>query len=551
MRLPFVLALLAPLLAFAQGSVMLVGGGTERYNGWSDAPYAWFVQQADSGIIINVDVGSVSSWYPAYFRWLGAHPSSHALQIPSRTAANDSAIYRDLVSARGIFIEGGDQWDYVATWKGTLVEDAIHHVFFSGGVIGGTSAGCAILGEVVFDARYGSAYPEEAAYDPYDSHISFTDQFLRILPNVITDTHFHARGRMGRLLVFLARRIQDYQDADIVGIGVEEYTAFCIDPQRVGTVYGDEVAVVRAHGSATLICRPNRPLTFSPVLVDQLTHGAVYDLHSLVLVSPGPFLHPVTPLPGPPPYGDALLDGSAEETGQLGEIAITGMTTDDDNWWQGNLGFAPGQGVVPQAVIVPRLWSDPDFYANRWVGGMYGVATHPGFLALWLDVGCQTSIAAPGTMRVDRLTYLLDSFHVTHSGVSTTRIPGIVGARLHAWGPGDTLDLRALRAGLPQGDGSLTVARLSVSPLPFSDRATIRFTTTRAGEARISVWDLSGRLVCRLGPIPVEPGSVEVPWRPRLLMGAYWLAVDVGGTRLVHPIVRLRSREDPFRPLAR
>ena len=46
---------------FSQGSVLLVGGGQENYNDWSDLPYGWFVQKADSGKIINIDVSSASS----------------------------------------------------------------------------------------------------------------------------------------------------------------------------------------------------------------------------------------------------------------------------------------------------------------------------------------------------------------------------------------------------------------------------------------------------------------------------------------------------------
>ena len=104
-----------------------------------------------------------------------------AREIAAAESANDSSTYYELISARGIFIEGGDQYDYISTWKGTLVEDAIHIVFANGGAIGGTSAGLAVLGEIVFSARYGSAYPEETAYNPYDSYIQFEDDFLQIL----------------------------------------------------------------------------------------------------------------------------------------------------------------------------------------------------------------------------------------------------------------------------------------------------------------------------------------------------------------------------------
>ncbi|HEX9974930.1 MAG TPA: cyanophycinase, partial [bacterium] len=202
-----IFVVIIPFNLLAQGSLLLVGGGSENYRDWSDEPYGWFVQQADSGKIINIDVDEVSDWYPQYFKSLGADPSSQAFLIPNKSIANDSATYFKLISASGIFLEGGDQWEYFETWQGTLVEDAIHYVFNHGGAIGGTSAGLVVLGEVAFDAKFGTAYPEDVAYNPYHSRVHFTDDFLKILPHVITDSHFHPRGRLARLVPMLARRI--------------------------------------------------------------------------------------------------------------------------------------------------------------------------------------------------------------------------------------------------------------------------------------------------------------------------------------------------------
>ena len=188
-------------LLIAQGSVMLVGGGGENYNSWSDEPYSWFVEQAGHGKIINIDVDESSEWYQAYFIYLGADSTSHNLQIATIEDANNPFIYQELLSADGIFIEGGDQWDYISTWKNTLVQTAIEYIYDNGGVIGGTSAGLAVLGEVVFDAEHGSLTSDQAAYNPYHYRISITDDFLNILPGVLTDSHFNDRGRLGRLSV--------------------------------------------------------------------------------------------------------------------------------------------------------------------------------------------------------------------------------------------------------------------------------------------------------------------------------------------------------------
>ena len=60
----------------------------------------------------------------------------------------------------------GNRWDYVRMWKGTPVEDAIHHLVVRGVPVGGTSAGLAILGEFSFSAETNTIYSDEALQEP-------------------------------------------------------------------------------------------------------------------------------------------------------------------------------------------------------------------------------------------------------------------------------------------------------------------------------------------------------------------------------------------------
>ncbi|MCL4278694.1 MAG: hypothetical protein KJZ60_03275 [Ignavibacteriaceae bacterium] len=74
-------------LIYSQGYVCAIGGGSEDYNSWSDEPYSWVVQKADSGKIIILGVSSATSWLPNYFMSFGADTaynktiSSPTLQI--------------------------------------------------------------------------------------------------------------------------------------------------------------------------------------------------------------------------------------------------------------------------------------------------------------------------------------------------------------------------------------------------------------------------------------------------------------------------------------
>ena len=258
--------------ALAQGSVLLVGGGSEDYNDWSDKPYRWLVQQAPNRRIAILHYSTTSSWLVSYFIWLGAS-SDTSFAIVSTASANDSSNYRAVLACDGIFLRGGDQWQYINKWKGTLVEQAISEVFRRGGVVGGSSAGLAVLTNVIFDGRTTSVDPRAALRNPLGSGITFTEDFLGFVPGTLGDTHFYERGRIGRLLAMLAV-YKAQKGKEIAGVGVDYNTAFAIGPTRTGEVMGaGTVTVLRWKPETKFTTEPSKPLSISGMRLDQLTDG--------------------------------------------------------------------------------------------------------------------------------------------------------------------------------------------------------------------------------------------------------------------------------------
>ncbi len=230
------------LTLFAQGFVCAIGGGSENYNDWSDAPYSWIVQKSDSGKIIIIDVTDATNWLPTYFMSLGAD-TAYNKTIPNVTSANLQSTYDELITAKAIFIRGGNQWDYIRLWKGTKVDSAIQFVFSNGGVIAGTSAGAAVLGDVDFSAQNGSAYPDEALQNPFYSRMRFENNFLKLVQDVLFDTHFIERGRHGRLIAMLYN--QHFNSGrDLIGVGIDDRTAICISPDGIGEVMGSGAVTI-------------------------------------------------------------------------------------------------------------------------------------------------------------------------------------------------------------------------------------------------------------------------------------------------------------------
>jgi|GEM_PF-384950 len=279
LRASCLLAVLFSAGALGQGFLCAVGGGSEDYHSWSDIPYGWIVQKADSGKIIVLSANLEDRWIPNYFQWLGADTAFNCM-IATASAANDSATYRAITQCRGVFIKGGDQWDYVANWRGTLTQQAIREVFLSGGVVAGTSAGAAVLGDVVFDARYGSAVSRTALRNPRSLDLTLTTDFLSLVPNCYFDSHFYERARFGRLLAIMAKFQKD-TGRQILGIGLESETAVCISPDGIGEVMGAGSAVFYYPTDLTRIrADVNQPLIYTDIQCDALVAGYTYDLNS-------------------------------------------------------------------------------------------------------------------------------------------------------------------------------------------------------------------------------------------------------------------------------
>jgi cyanophycinase len=227
---------LVPATAWSQGHLLLVGGNSETEGGWSDAPYGWAAAQAPNHRVAIIGVSSASQWLPDYFQALGAS-SARNFQVSSRAQADATALVDSLAGYDCIFFRGGDQWDYLSIYQGTRLDSVVVATYARGGVIGGTSAGLAVLSGVDFTAENGTVYPEEMLADWDNPFAQLSDSFLPLLPGYLFDSHFVERGRFARLAGLMARW-QLTQGQRIHGIGVDDKTALCIAPDGQTLAYG-------------------------------------------------------------------------------------------------------------------------------------------------------------------------------------------------------------------------------------------------------------------------------------------------------------------------
>lgn len=214
--------------------IFLGGGSTDQ-----DAAMTRFLNAAGGGDV-NVIRASGSTGYNDYMMGLSNIHSAETFLLTTRDAAANPVTNTLISQSEALFIAGGDQWNYVQHWNGTPLDATIRTLKDVKRVpYGGTSAGAMILGGRMFDASNGSVTSAEALANPFDPKVSLRAGLFGpapILQPFLIDTHFSERDREGRLMVFLARSIQtDYSPK---GIGIDEKTAFVIDSNGIGTVYG-------------------------------------------------------------------------------------------------------------------------------------------------------------------------------------------------------------------------------------------------------------------------------------------------------------------------
>ncbi len=125
-----------------------------------------------------------------------------------RPTANTEAFARQVDDATGVWFSGGLQSRLAAAYAGTAFERRLVNLLERGGVVGGTSAGAAVLSRTMILGSGGG--------------IAAEGQGLGLLPGAVVDQHFLRRNRLGRLLGVLTHH------PELVGFGVDEGTALVV-----------------------------------------------------------------------------------------------------------------------------------------------------------------------------------------------------------------------------------------------------------------------------------------------------------------------------------
>jgi cyanophycinase-like exopeptidase len=220
------------------GGVCLMGGATE-----DDNAMTWFLEQANGGDVLVIRASGSDGYNDYFYSDLGVTVNSvESIVFHNAAASDDAYIHQKIEQAEAIWMAGGNQWNYVSFWRDTPIDSLINKAISERKiVVGGTSAGMAVLGEVYFTAENGSVTSATALNNPYSTAVTIDSAAFLDVPfmqTVITDTHYDNPDRRGRHVVFMARAMEDFGYNFPRGIACEEYVAVCVDTFGIARVYG-------------------------------------------------------------------------------------------------------------------------------------------------------------------------------------------------------------------------------------------------------------------------------------------------------------------------
>ncbi len=215
------------------------------------------------------------AYYEAFLRELGAGQAT-AIETRRRDEIDAAESLAVLRAATGIFIAGGNQMRLATIFGGTQFEQELHLAYQRGAIIGGTSAGAAILSQVMIAYGKGGPTPREG--------IAQFLPGLGLTQKIVFDQHFRQRDRLGRLLYAVSAR------PGLLGVGVDEDTAAIVEADARITVVGSGGVTIADGGQITETdvadIEKKMPIAVSGLILHILTEGCVYDLATRQAVIP-------------------------------------------------------------------------------------------------------------------------------------------------------------------------------------------------------------------------------------------------------------------------
>ena len=192
----------------------------------------------------------------------------------TKEQANSDSVLALLDGVTGVYFGGGDQVRLTRVLKGTRTEKRLHELYENGAVLGGTSAGAAVMSAIMLTGDEHRP-TRDSSWNKIEAENVITIDGFGFIDDAIVDQHFLIRRRCNRLISVIL------EHPTKVGIGIDEATAIWVKPDHTFEVLGKSAVLVYDATSAEV----KRDATGygvrgADIRMSVLRAGSIYDLKS-------------------------------------------------------------------------------------------------------------------------------------------------------------------------------------------------------------------------------------------------------------------------------
>lgn len=267
--LPLFLLFSIQALANPKGKLFIIGGGVRSTELMQSLVNTAELRASDYIIVLPMATSEPEESFALLSKQIAPYSKAKisSFNFTKEQADSHNSWIDSVRNARLIYVTGGDQNKFMDVVRGTKLYDVLHEAFQAGATIAGTSAGAAIMSEVMIT---GDQKDNTSAIQTISKDNIITSTGMGFLKNAIIDQHFIYRSRYNRLISVML----DYPSHLLLGI--DEGTAIVVKGKDVSVV-GDSQVVAMSKPTNIKINKNNK-VSFSDAKISLYTAGEYFKL---------------------------------------------------------------------------------------------------------------------------------------------------------------------------------------------------------------------------------------------------------------------------------
>jgi len=177
-----------------------------------------------------------------------------------------------LNGAGGIYFAGGVQTRITEAILDTPVHRKIIELYRAGTVVAGTSAGAAVMSELMITGDEVRKVEEGHEFETIQAGNIVLARGLGLVKRAILDQHFATRKRHNRLISVVA------EHPNLLGVGIDESTAIIVNPDETFEVIGNKNVIVYDGRRAKIKIRQDKSIALRGLTTHILLSGERFSL---------------------------------------------------------------------------------------------------------------------------------------------------------------------------------------------------------------------------------------------------------------------------------